>query len=129
MSRARHKMRADGGKLNAPGKPVWNAGGEQNAAKEAEEKKRGGKVGHAEGESAKKRADHKERKRGGHVKHEEKKEHERKHGGKVPGRARGGGVGADRTPLTTASKVKHVTKGELPEEGVYDGKGEGPSDD
>lgn len=125
MSRARHKMRADGGKLNAPGKPVWNAGEEQNAAKEAEEKKRGGGVHHADGESAKKRADHKERKRGGHVKSEEKKEHK----GKVPGRARGGGIGADRTPLTTAAKVKHVTSGELPEEGVKDGKGEGPSDD
>ena len=131
MSRARHKEhkeRAEGGRLTS--KPVWNAGGEQNAAKEAEERKRGGKVKHheGEGEEAKHRMDHKKRARGGHVKHEHKKEEheERKHGGKVEeehekhmhkGRARGGRIGANLMPLSTAAKVKHVTKGETPEEG------------
>jgi len=35
------------------------------------------------------------------------------------GRARGGAVGADKAPLTTAARVKHITPGELPEAGVY----------
>ena len=97
MSRARHKekMRADGGRLSS--EPKWNAGGEQNAAKEAEEKKKGGRVKHeAEGEPAKKRADHKKR-------------------------ARGGRIGADKMPLSSAARVKHVTKGEEPEEGGPEG--------
>ena len=94
MSRARHK--ANGG----PVKQVWNAGGEQNAAKEAEERKRGGKVvAHGEGESAKMRADKPKRRASG-------------------GRVRGEGAGADMRPLTTASKVRHVTKGEQSEEGT-----------
>lgn len=95
MSRARHKehkMRADGGRLSS--EPKWNAGGEQNAAKEAEEKKRGGRV-HGEGEEGKKRADRKERR----------------------GRAKGGRIGANLMPLSTAARVKHVTKGETPEDG------------
>jgi hypothetical protein len=53
MSRLRHK--ACGGKLT----------GELTSAYSKKEYKRGGKVGHAEGESAKKRADHAERKNGG----------------------------------------------------------------
>ena len=129
MSRSRHEMkkRASGGGLSS--EPKWNAGGEQNAAKEAEERKRGGKVHQAEGEHAKKRMDRKERARGGGLKkpeteamsHEEKDgPDEAKKGGKVPhkGRARGGRIGADKMPLTTAAKVKHVTPGEGPEEGV-----------
>lgn len=126
MSRARHKehKRASGGGLSS--EPKWNAGGTQNAAKEAEEKKRGGKVHHAEGEHAKHRAD--KRKRGGHV----EKHEERKHGGGVhkevkkhsmhTGRARGGRIGANLMPLSTAARVKHVTPGETPEEGGPDGK-------
>ena len=99
MSRARHKekehMRAEGGRLSSD--PKWNAGGEQNAAKEAEEKKKGGRVKHeAEGEPAKKRGDHKKR-------------------------ARGGRIGADKAPLSSAARVKHVTKGEEPEEGGPEG--------
>ena len=92
MSRARHeKKRAMGGGV----KPVWNAGGEQNAAKEAEERKRGGKVMEGEGEMSKKRHDR-----------------------PVRGRKRGGGVGCiNLMPLSTAAKVSHVTKGEQPEEG------------
>ncbi len=92
MSRARHKdkMRANGG----PVKADWNAGEEQNAAKEAMERKKGGKVEHmeAEGDKAKKRGDRR-------------------------GRARGGRIGANLMPLSTAAKVKHVTPGETPEEG------------
>lgn len=141
MSRARHheKKRAMGGKT----KPVWNAGGEQNAAKESEELKHGGRAEHmhAEGEHSKHRADrrarggkvehHKEherasggvvqRARGGHVKHHGTIHHE--HEGTVEhhhrargGRLRGEGVGADKTPLTTASRIKMVTKGEIGED-------------
>jgi hypothetical protein len=125
MSRARHKehKRAEGGRLSS--EPKWNAGGEQNAAKEAEEKKKGGRVHHeAEGEHAKKRMDKRARggavarKHGGHVeeKHEEKeKKHEHK------GRAKGGRIGANLMPLSTAARVKHVTKGEQEEGGGPDG--------
>lgn len=137
MSRSRHKMRASGGKLSS--KPEFEAGGGSNAAKEAEEKKRGGKVHHhAEGEHGKHRADKKAR--GGHVKHKSKggeaechaaggavgnlptemhevKHHSMKHS---RGRARGGRIGADKAPLTTAAKVKHITPGETSQEGVED---------
>ena len=44
MSRARHKRERGGAT-----KPVWEAGGDTNAAKEAEEKKHGGKVHKATG--------------------------------------------------------------------------------
>jgi len=91
MSRARHK-RENGGSV----KQVWEAGGETNAAKEAEEKKKGGRV-MGEGEKGKMRSDRPKRARGG--------------------RLRGEGAGADMSPLTTASKVKHITKGETPETG------------
>lgn len=94
MSRARHK-RAMGGGV----KPDWNAGEGQNAAKEAEERKKGGRVHHGEGEESKHRGDRAKRARGGAV-----------------GRARGGAVGADMKPLTTASKIKMVTKGEIGED-------------
>lgn len=119
MSRARHKEhkeRANGGSI----KPDWNAGEEQNVAKEAMEKKKGGRTNHhAEGEEGKKRMD--KRARGGHVKHHEE-EKERKHGGKMEHeehkkRARGGRIGSDKMPLSSAAKVKHITKGETPEEG------------
>lgn len=91
MSRARHKekVRANGG----PVKADWNAGEDQNAAKEAKERKKGGSVhAEAEGDMAKKRGDRR-------------------------GRARGGRIGANRAPLSTAATVKHVTKGETPEDG------------
>jgi hypothetical protein len=86
-------MKANGG----PVKQVWNAGGEQNAAHEAEEKKKGGRV-HGEGEKSKMRMDRPKRARGG--------------------RLRGEGMGADKSPLTTAAKVKHVTPGETGEDGA-----------
>lgn len=125
MSRARHHKRAHGGST----KPVWEAGGGTNAAKEAEEHedgqhlKRGGRAHHGEGEKPKHGA-HK-RARGGHVgghePHHEVKSHSmhHKHGMKVPGRKRGGGVGANLTPLSTAANVKHVVKGEEPEGGMH----------
>jgi len=117
MSRARHKeheKRARGGGLSS--EPKWNAGGEQNAAKEAEEKKRGGGVHHhGEGEHSKHRAD--KRARGGHVGHEEMHKHVKKQSMVHKGRARGGRIGANLMPLSTAARVKHVTPGEQPEEG------------
>ena len=117
MSRARHK--ANGG----PIKQVWNAGGEQNAAKEAEERKHGGKVhAHGEGDGAKARHDRPKRARGGKVESvTDMKHHSMMHSKPAHraagGRLRGEGTGADMKPLTTASKVKHVTPGETPESG------------
>lgn len=107
MSRSRHAARARGGATGSGSenkgghKPVWNAGGQQNAAKEAEERKHGGKV-HGEGDK-------------GHHRHDRAA---RARGGQVPGRKRGGGVGANLTPLSTAHRVKHITPGEGPESGV-----------
>lgn len=92
MSRARHKKRENGGSV----KQVWNAGEGQNAAKEAEEKKKGGRV-MADGEKSKARMDKPSRAKGGRV--------------------RGEGIGANLTPLSTAARVKHITKGETPESG------------
>lgn len=91
MSRARHK--AKGGSV----KETVYAGAGSNVLKEAEERKKGGKVMHGEGEMPKHRAD--KRARGGSV-----------------GRKRGGGVGANLMPLSTAAKIKEVTKGEEPED-------------
>lgn len=90
MSRARH--RAKGG---AVGMGTAYAGGDSNVAKEARERKRGGAVC-AEGSAPKGRGDMKARARGG----------------AVPGRKRGGSVGADKHPLSSAASVKHV-KGEI----------------
>jgi hypothetical protein len=124
MSRARHKHRASGGKLSS--KPEFEAGGESNAAKEAEERKHGGKVKHhGEGEKSKHRGDKAPRRaRGGKVSHEphhEVKSHSMKHhhGMHIPGRKRGGGIGSNLHPLTTAAKVTHITPGEQPEEGDH----------
>lgn len=123
MSRARHKARANGG----PVKATVFAGEGSNNLKEARERKRGGKVEHMEGEGehAKHRHDRKARARGGKAEHHEDHEKERKHGGKAEhekmhmhkGRARGGRIGSNRMPLSTAATVKHVTKGETPEAG------------
>jgi hypothetical protein len=121
MSRARHK-RARGGST----KPVWEAGGETNAAKEAEEKTEGEHLrrgGHVDGEGHKPKHRADKRARGGKVDgkepHHEVKGHSmhHRHGMSIPGRKRGGGVGANRVPLSTASTVKHVTPGELSESG------------
>ena len=120
MSRSRHMKRAKGG-------ATVYAGAGSNVLKEAEERKRGGKVTEGEGEKGKHRGDR--RARGGKMEH---KEHERKRGGKVehedggeahhakmhkhPGRKRGGGIGANLTPLSTAARIKEVTKGESAED-------------
>lgn len=91
MSRARHK--AKGGHV----KEEFYAGGGSNVAKEAEEKKHGGKVRvHGEGEKPKHRSDRPKRARGG--------------------RMRGEGIGSDKMPLTSAAKIKEVTKGEEPQD-------------
>ncbi len=81
MSRARHRA-AGGAVERAAGGAVAYAGGESNVMKEAHERKRGGKVkAHVvDGEMAKPR-----------------------HG--RPGRKRGGAVGADKTPLSSAAKI------------------------
>lgn len=91
MSRARHK-RANGGSV----KQVWNAGGEQNAAKESEERKKGGRVT-GDGDKKKMRGDRPARARGGRLK--------------------GEGVGANNVPLSTASRIKMITPGENNESG------------
>lgn len=83
MSRARH--REMGGKVEPMVKPKpYNAQGSE-VEKEADEKKDGGRMkrakgGHVEGKKAMMRLDR-------------------------PGRKRGGRVGADMSPLTTASKI------------------------
>ena len=94
MSRARH--RAKGGKV-----VHWNAGEEQPAAKEAEERRHGGRAHHmkGEGEPSKKRHDR-----------------ARARGGMIPGRKSGGGVGANLTPLSTAARVKHLPGTETEDE-------------
>jgi hypothetical protein len=106
MSRARH--RAKGGSAKEHAKPVVEAGKGTEALKEAEERKHGGALHHdpkvkhhLEGEHTKPRHDRRARARGG----------------AVPGRKRGGGIGADRVPLSSAAKVQHVTRGEGPEHG------------
>ncbi len=55
----------------------------------------------------------KEKKKGGRVMGEGDKP--KKHHGK-PGRARGGRIGANLMPLSTAAKIKMVTKGEIGED-------------
>ena len=124
MSRARHKAKASGGKAVA-----YNAA-DSNVMKEAHERKMGGRVHHmhGEGEEGKHRHDRKERKRGGGVHHDGHPKHHADggkahhahmhsaHAAKVPGRKRGGGIGANLTPLSTAARIKEVTKGESSED-------------
>lgn len=91
MSRARHMKRASGG-------AVAYAGGSSNVMKEAHERKRGGRVHHAEGEEHK--GKHDRRARGGSV-----------GAAAAPGRKRGGGIGSDKRPLSSAATISHI-KGE-----------------
>jgi hypothetical protein len=86
MSRARHIARKDGGSVK---ETEYNAQG-SNAMREAKEKKRGGAV---KGEGEKPKA----------------------HFGKK-GRARGGRIGSNLAPLSTAARIKMVTKGEIGED-------------
>lgn len=92
MSRSRHKARAAGGKVTA------YAGGDSNVMKEARERKHGGKVD-GEGDPAKMRGD------------------KRARGGATPGRKRGGAVGADSHPLSSAAKTKKLPGEEAGTEG------------
>ena len=115
MSRARHeeRKRAKGGKVVS----MYNAA-DSNVMKEAHERKRGGRVHHGEGEEAKERHDMKKRARGGKAEeaHEGRKHGGAAHPGKHKGRARGGKIGANRMPLSTAATIKEVTKGEQKED-------------
>lgn len=119
MSRARHKRHHEG--RAAGGKVDVYAGGGSNVMKEAHAteatpgRKRGGRAHHhGEGEEAKHHAG--KRKRGGRaMHHHEEKMHEHHK------RARGGAVGADRRPLSSAATIK-----KLPEE-KGGGEGAGPA--
>lgn len=87
MSRERH--RASGGKISTDstaGAKVY-AGGDSNVLKEAEKRRRGGRVHRG------KRPMHVE---GGEPRH---------HRLDRPGRKRGGAVGADSSPMTEASRL------------------------
>lgn len=90
MSRARHKHES-GGVVDKDESPseVY-AGKGSNVEKEAEERADGGKVGH-------KRMKHKE---GGKIEGEAGKRRLDR-----PGRKRGGGVGSDKSPLSSAAKI------------------------
>lgn len=93
MKKARHHHREErrgGGKVEPDVKPkAYNAQGSK-VEEEAEEKKRGGKV----------KAKHHKKEHHGEVEgHRGKRRLDR------PGRKRGGSVGADRHPLSSASKV------------------------
>ena len=102
MSKARHEK---------GGFDRWEHVGKEHLDKE-EKPKLYNAQGSEESKEAEKGHDETERKHGGRLK--------RKHGGKIegehskkrldrPGRKRGGSVGADRMPLTTAAKVTDAT--------------------
>lgn len=87
MSRARHKHEAGGVIDKDPAPSEVYAGKGSNVEKEADEKASGGKV-------------HKRMKSGGHVEgHAGKRRLDR------PGRKSGGGVGSDKTPLSSAARI------------------------
>lgn len=121
MSRARHKK--GGGRLNmvASGNPdvIKEAEGKEPYA-EGDEKKRGGRAKHHKrasggkvlglmtGGSVKHRSDRAAFKHGGGVHHvKDGHDMKHKHGSMThhrPGRKRGGGVGSDLSPLSTANR-------------------------
>lgn len=151
MSRIRHHMkeRASGGKVVAYAGGDSNVLKEAKERKRGGHVKK--EPMHGEGEHSKRRSDR--RARGGHIKfhHLEKREHqsemdreheregmgrkrgghvEHEHHGKVEhhhvmhrGRKRGGGIGANLTPLSTAARIKEVTKGESKEDEPKNPKG------
>ena len=86
MSRARHR---------AKGGAVVYAGEGSNVLKDAKERKKGGRV-EGEGDAAKARADR--RARGGAVA-----------AAVAPGRKRGGSVGSNERPLSTAATTKKLS--------------------
>lgn len=86
MSRMRHKMKKASG-----GRAEYYAGGNSNVAKEAAEKKHGGKVVEKpEGKKAKHRMD------------------------KRPRRAHGGRVGSDKSPFSSAARPAQNTEAAKP---------------
>lgn len=108
-----HKERKKGGRTE-----MW-VSGNPDVEKEAEDDEDGAETGH---------------KRGGRAKHHKK--HHRQTGGKViglmtgggvkprldrPGRKRGGAVGANRTPLSTAHAAGHGTDGSSSPTDTYGG--------
>lgn len=88
MSRHRHKMK------KAAGGGTWYTGGSSNVAKEAEEKKHGGRVKKSvkmeEGKPAKHRMD------------------------KRPRKAHGGRVGSDKSPFSSAARPGQNTEASKP---------------
>lgn len=82
MSKHRHKKH--GGK-------VFYEGGASNVAHEAEEKKHGGAAKH----------------HGKEHHHHLEKVHGKKHGGRLDKRARGGRIGADKSPFSSATIDTH----------------------
>lgn len=103
MSKARHHLK-DGGKAE---KPKINVGREsEEEEEEMEGHKKGGRV---------------HKKHGGGVEHGEG-EKPKHHRLDRPGRKRGGGVGANRTPLSTASMTKDAEGHKTGESGEAEGK-------
>lgn len=98
MSRARHAARKSGGAV------VYSGAG-SNVLKEAKERKRGGAVA-GEGGKPPSRGDRKARASGGSVS-----------AAVTPGRKRGGGVGANNRPLSSAAKISKLGVEEAGTEG------------
>lgn len=98
----KHHKKA-GGSVELEGEKEAYGGGDPDVVKEAEQKKKGGKV---HGHKGKHRMDR--RATGGVV---------RATGGGVPGRKRGGRVGADTSPLTTAHNTSSPARDPKEEEG------------
>lgn len=102
---AKHKK--GGGKIEVEGLKAGEGGGDPFVEKEAEEKKHGGRA---------------KKKRGGAVDGEKKHhrmDHKRASGGAVggPGRKRGGRVGADTSPLSSAHNMASSAGGPKEQEG------------
>lgn len=85
------------------------AGKGSNVAKEADERKRGGKVAKKREEKREDKDARKERKAGGRV--EKLDGHGARHRLDRPGRKRGGGVGADKSPLSSAARTHDRREG------------------
>ena len=94
------KHHAKGGKVRVDEMEAGEGGGDPYVEKEAEEKKRGGRT--------------KKRAKGGSVEGHKPKHHL---GRKAPGRKRGGRVGADLSPLTSANRTTGPGREPKEEEG------------
>jgi len=100
MARKKHKAKG-GPTVEVEGQKEAYGGGDPNVVKEAEEKKHGGRAKH-------------HRKAGGKV--DGKKPHHRMDH-KHPGRKRGGRVGADSSPLSSAHNTSSDSKVPREQEG------------